>query len=191
MAESIGVLKELMDEGKIRHAGLCEVSAQQIEQANEICPISAVQSELSLWSRDAELEVLPMCEAHDIAFVAFSPLGRGFLTGKVDRNFMSNADETNDFRKRLPRFNDENIDNNLALVKELEKISNEMSVPVSQISLAWVLAKSKNIHIIPGSKTNKYLQTNFSSQNINLDQSLVSDLNEIFSSEAISGSRYP
>lgn len=191
LSESIGTLKDLVKEGKIKHIGLCEISEDQIKAAHKIHPIRAVQSELSLWSREVEESVLPKCLELGIAFVAFSPLGRGFLSGNIDKNFMNSANAELDFRKRLPRFSDENIDKNIILVKKLEKISKEISIPVSQIALHWVLSRAPNIHIIPGTKTSKYLQNNFDSQYLNLGSHVLSALDEIFSSNEIHGSRYP
>lgn len=191
LEESLGTLKDLVKEGKIKNIGLCEVSGEQLDAAHKIHPIASVQSELSLWSRDSEDSVIPKSVELDVAFVAFSPLGRGFLSGNIDKKFMDDASDDLDFRKRLPRFSDENIAKNIDLVKNLENISQDISVPVSQIALNWVLAKSPNIHIIPGTKTSKHLKTNFDSQFVALDSSLLADLDTIFSSDAVHGSRYP
>lgn len=189
--ESMGTLKELVEEGKVKHVGLCEASADQIRVAHRILPITAVQSELSLWSRDAEESVIPTCIELDIAFVAFSPLGRGFLSGNIDKDFMNSAHDELDFRKRLPRFNDENLERNLQLVKKLENIARDLGAPVSQVSLSWALHKAPNIHIIPGTKTTKHLKNNFDAQFLRLDSRVMRELDSIFSSNAIYGSRYP
>jgi aryl-alcohol dehydrogenase-like predicted oxidoreductase len=191
LAESIGTLKELVQEGKIKNIGLCEVSTKQIEAAHSIHPLAAIQSELSLWSRDAEQSVLAKCLALDIAFVAFSPLGRGFLGGKIDKNFMGNASAKLDFRTQLPRFSAENIDKNFDLIKKVELIANTLDIPSSQLALAWVLNKANNIHIIPGTKTSKHLKSNFDSKNLRIDSDVINQLDRIFSPEAVSGSRYP
>lgn len=189
--ESIGALKALVDEGKIKNIGLCEVSEEQLATAHSIHPIAAVQSELSLWSRDSELGVLPLCVELGVAFVAFSPLGRGFLSGSIDKNFMADASEDLDFRKRLPRFSEDNIESNMRLVEKLKAVAEKIQAPVSQVALAWVLAKSPNVHIIPGSKTPKYLKSNFDSGLLSLDAKVMDELNTIFSPDAVVGSRYP
>ncbi|MCY4045090.1 MAG: aldo/keto reductase [Cellvibrionales bacterium] len=189
--ETVSAMKELVDEGKIKAIGLSEVSSEQIRAASSVHTISAVQSELSLWSREAEESVLPCCEELDIAFVAFSPLGRGFLSGAIDQSFLNATSEDVDFRKRIPRFSDENIENNLAVLNKLEAISERNGLTLSEVSLAWVLAKSKNIHIIPGSKTPKYLPTNFNSQNIELSQADINEIESLFTPDAIQGTRYP
>ncbi|NTS75305.1 aldo/keto reductase [Catenovulum sp. SM1970] len=191
ISETMGALQELVREGKIKNIGLCEVSSEQIKAAHNIHPIAAVQSELSLWSREVEENVLPTCSALDIALVAFSPLGRGFLGGNIDKNFMNSVSEDLDFRKRLPRFNDENIEKNMLLVKKLEGLAQEISTPVSQLALHWVLSRASNVHIIPGSKTSKYLQSNFDAQNLDIPSSVLSTLDEIFSPDEVFGSRYP
>lgn len=189
--ESIGAMKELVEEGKIRSIGLCEVSAEQLEIANSVHPVAAVQSELSLWSRDAEDTVIPKCVELDIAFVAFSPLGRGFLSGKIDRNFMKNASEHLDFRKKMPRFSEENIDINSSLVSKLESIAAELEVTPSLLALYWALSRSPNIHIIPGTKTTRYLANNFNAQHCDIGSEVITRLDSIFNLDAVSGSRYP
>lgn len=189
--ETIDVVAQLKKEGKIKNIGLCEVSEEQLRIANSIEPIAAVQSELSLWSRDAEDSVLPACVELGIAFVAFSPLGRGFLSGNIDREFMNDAHNELDFRKRLPRFSDDNIDKNLELVKRLENTADQYHISTSQLALAWVLNRSPNIHIIPGSKTSRYLTKNFDSQSVSIGSEVFQTLDDIFSPEAVHGSRYP
>ncbi|HTF97383.1 MAG TPA: aldo/keto reductase [Cellvibrio sp.] len=189
--ETLGVLADLVAEGKIRNIGLCEVSAEQLQAAHNIHPIAALQSELSLWTRDAEGKILPLCEELGIAFVAFSPLGRGFLTGGIDKSFMDSASNELDFRKKIPRFSAENIGANLDLVKRVETIAQSLDLTTSKLALAWVLARSPNVHIIPGSKTRKYLAANFNAQHAHLEQSVLQELDKIFSPEAVMGSRYP
>lgn len=189
--ESMETLKDLVREGKVKHVGLCEASDEQIRSSHRILPIAAVQSELSLWSRDAEEKVIPACSELNIAFVAFSPLGRGFLSGNIDKTFMDNAHDELDFRKRLPRFNSENLERNLELVRRLECIAKDHDIPVSKLSLSWVLHKSPNIHIIPGTKTTKHLKANFDSQLVQLSDRVMQELDGIFGSDAVYGSRYP
>lgn len=191
LEESIGTLKALVKEGKIKNIGLCEVSEDQLAKAHQIHPVAAVQSELSLWSRDSEQGVLPLCVELGVAFVAFSPLGRGFLSGSIDKSFMAGVSDDLDFRKRLPRFSEDNIDSNMRLVEKLKGVAERLQAPVSQVALAWVLAKAPNVHIIPGSKTPKYLQNNFDSRLLSLEPSVVEELNTIFSPDAVVGSRYP
>lgn len=149
LEESIGTLKALVKEGKVKNIGLCEVSEDQLAKAHQIHPVAAVQSELSLWSRDSEQGVLPLCVELGVAFVAFSPLGRGFLSGSIDKSFMAGVSDDLDFRKRLPRFSEDNIDSNMQLVEKLKGVAERLQAPVSQVALAWVLAKAPNVHIIP------------------------------------------
>lgn len=189
--ETLGALTDLIAEGKIRNIGLCEVSAEQLQAAHNIHPIAALQSELSLWTRDPESKILPLCEELGVAFVAFSPLGRGFLTGGIDKNFMDNASNDLDFRKKIPRFSAENIDANFELVQRLEAIAKSLDSSASKVALAWVLQRSPNVHIIPGSKTRKYLAANFNAQFAPLEQSVLRELDALFSPDAVSGSRYP
>lgn len=148
LEESIGTLKALVKEGKVKNIGLCEVSEDQLAKAHQIHPVAAVQSELSLWSRDSEQGVLPLCVELGVAFVAFSPLGRGFLSGSIDKSFMAGVSDDLDFRKRLPRFSEDNIDSNMQLVEKLKGVAERLQAPVSQVALAWVLAKAPNVHII-------------------------------------------
>ncbi len=191
LAESIGTMAELVKEGKIGAIGLCEISASQLEQAHAIHPIAAVQSELSLWSRDAEAAVLPTCLALGVAFVAFSPLGRGFLSGAIGRDFMQSASSELDFRTRIPRFSEENLDRNSALVSQLAAVAAELDVSPSQLALQWALARGPHIHIIPGTKTPRYLASNFKAQYNDLGTDVIARLDRIFDPQAVAGSRYP
>lgn len=191
LEESIGTLKELAIEGKISALGLCEVSSDTLIEANKIHKISALQSEYSLWSRDVESKIIPTCELLDVAFVAFSPLGRGFLTGNIDKSFMDTADQALDFRKIIPRFNGENLDKNLLLVEQLKKIANSIGVTASELSLSWLLKKSDIIHVIPGTKRIDYMKSNFNAQNVTISDSIYHQLNELFAPDAVHGQRYP
>jgi aryl-alcohol dehydrogenase-like predicted oxidoreductase len=191
LSDTLGALTELIAEGKIRNIGLCESSAEQLQAAHNIHPIAALQSELSLWTRDPEETILSLCQKLGIAFVAFSPLGRGFLTGGIDRNFMDNAKGDLDFRKKIPRFSAENIDANFELVKRLETIASSLDLSTAKVALAWVLQRSPNIHIIPGSKTRKYLTANFNAQYAQLEPAVLQELDALFSPDAVLGSRYP
>ena len=189
--ESIEALQELLNEGKIKSVGLCETSAETIKKFHAMLPVEAVQSEYSLWTRDIESSVLPTCEELGISVVAFSPLGRGFLAGQIGRDFMSKADSELDFRARLPRFNNDNIDKNLALLKHFQDLCQKIGVTPSQMALAWILNKSKSTFIIPGTKKEQYLLNNFSAEDITLEATVMANLNEMFVASAVHGSRYP
>lgn len=191
LEETIQALKELLDEGKIRAVGLCEVSADTIRKFHSLLPIEAVQSEYSLWTRDLEASVIPACGELGISVIAFSPLGRGFLTGKIDREFMQKADSVLDFRARLPRFNGDNLDKNLKVVSRLEEMAGRLGVAPSQIALAWILNKNKNVFVIPGTKRETYLEQNFRAQDILLAASDMKMLDDVFIQDAVHGSRYP
>lgn len=189
--EVLPTFVELKQEGKIRSIGLCEVDAAVLEVAHEIHPISALQSEYSLWTRDIEQSVLPMCEQLNIPLVAFSPLGRGFLSGSITKEIMLSADVSDDFRKKLPRFNGDNFDKNCLLIEKLDKISQSVNINKSQLALSWLLHQSEIVNIIPGTRNDKYLLENFSAQTIKLDKSLLADLSEIFDPNDVYGTRYP
>ncbi|MET7287995.1 aldo/keto reductase [Streptomyces sp. NPDC005573] len=155
--ETVGALAELVAAGKVRHIGLSEASAETIRRADAVHPITAVQSEYSLWSRDVEAEVLPACRELGIGFVAYSPLGRGFLAGRF-----SSPDEldANDWRRSSPRFAEANIDANQRLAAKVKEIAAEKGVTPAQLALAWVLAQGENIVPIPGTKRRAYLEQN-------------------------------
>ncbi len=191
LEESLTAIKELIDSGKVKAAGLCEVSSETLSEANKILKISAIQSEYSLWSRDIEDEIIPLCKDLDITIVAFSPMGRGFLTGKISKKHMDTAVSDKDFRASLPRFNGENYDKNIKLVNKIIDISSSLNIKASQLSLAWILSKSDNIIVIPGTKQEKYLLENFESLNIKLDNEVIREIESIFTKDSISGDRYP
>jgi aryl-alcohol dehydrogenase-like predicted oxidoreductase len=188
--EVISTFMELIKEGKIRTIGLCEVDAATLEKANKIHPIAALQSEYSLWTREVESSVLPMCEKLGISLVAFSPLGRGFLTGAVTKEMISEG-SNDDLRSRLPRFNGDNFEKNSELLILLNEVAQSLNISKSKLALSWVLAKSENIHLIPGTRRSHYLQENFESQNIVLTAEAQSRLEKIFNAEKIFGARYP
>ncbi|MFT4048426.1 MAG: aldo/keto reductase [Solirubrobacterales bacterium] len=155
--ETVGALAELVDEGKILGIGLSEAGPETIRRAHAVHPITAVQTEYSLWSRDPEIEILPTLRELGIGFVAYSPLGRGFLAGR----FKSRDEiEDGDFRSINPRFNDENFDQNLKLVAKIEELAAEKDATASQLALAWVLAQGEDIVPIPGTKRVEYLEQN-------------------------------
>lgn len=189
--ESIAALNTLRIEGKIGGIGLCEVSAETLDAASKVAPITALQSEYSLWTRDIENEILPKCVKSGIAIVAFSPLGRGFLTGKIDEQAMRNMDPELDLRTRLPRFSGSNIARNQAIVADLECLSKLHGVTPAQLALSWLLHKSSAVHVIPGSKTVRYLKENQNASLVTLDQTTILELDRLFAPAQIAGERYP
>ncbi len=185
--ETVGAMAELVKEGKVRAIGLSEASIETIKKAHKVHPISALQSEYSLWTRDPENGILSLCEELGITFVAYSPVGRGFLTGAIkDTNF-----DKSDSRNFQPRMQGENFDKNLELVKYFEDLSNKKGSTPAQLAIAWVMAKSKNIVPIPGTKRIKYLEENTNSVNVNLSDEEMKNLESIFAIDAIFGDRYP
>ncbi len=169
--ETVGAMAELVRQGKIRHIGLSEAAPETIRRAHAVHPITAVQTEYSMWTRDPEAEVLPTCRELGIGFVAYSPLGRGFLSGR----FKSPDDlDENDFRRHGPRFSGENLDANLELAAKVAEIAKEKGVTPAQLALAWVLAQGEDIVPIPGTKRRKYLEENAAAVDVKLsDEDLV------------------
>src|SRR5204863_752251 len=155
--ETVGAMADLVRQGKVRFLGLSEADAETIRRAHAVHPITAVQSEYSLWTRDPEPEILPTCRELGIGFVPYSPLGRGFLTGKIQK---PEDLAENDFRRTVPRFQGDNFQRNLDLVKRVEEIVREKHCTPAQLALAWVLAQGNDIVPIPGTKRRKYLQEN-------------------------------
>jgi len=186
--ETVGALAELVREGKIRHIGLSEASASTLRRAVKVHPIAALQTEYSLWTRDPEDEILATCRELGIGFVAYSPLGRGFLTGQLKKFDDLTAD---DYRRFSPRFQGENFQKNLDLVKKVEEIVREKRCHPSQLALAWVLAQGDDIVPIPGTKRRKYLDENAAAVDLELTPEDFRRLNEVFPSGAASGMRYP
>lgn len=186
--ETVGAMAELVKEGKIRGIGLSEVSAATLRRANKVYPVTAVQSEYSLWTRDPEDEILPTCIELGVAFVPYSPLGRGFLTGrfKTENDF-----EPTDYRRFSPRFQGENFLKNLALVKKIEEIAAEKNCTSSQLALAWVMAQGDFIFPIPGTKRIKYLEENAGAAAIHLDETELKAIEAVFPKNAAAGLRYP
>lgn len=185
--ETVGAMSQLVKEGKVRGIGLSEVNAETLRKANAVHPISALQTEYSLWSRDPEDEILPVCEELGIAFVAYSPLGRGFLTGQIKK--MEDLAE-NDFRRSSPRFMGDNFNKNLDLVKKIEAIAKEKNCTPSQLALAWVMAQEDFIFPIPGTKRVKYLEENSKAVDIILSTKELEQIEGIFPKNAASGLRY-
>jgi aryl-alcohol dehydrogenase-like predicted oxidoreductase len=186
--ETVGALAQLVQEGKIRHIGLSEASPQTLRRAVKVHPITALQTEYSLWSREPEDELLATCRELGIGFVAYSPLGRGFLTGQFTR-FEDFPED--DYRRFSPRFQGENFQKNLDLVHGIEKIALEKGCKPSQLALAWVLAQDKNIVPIPGTKRRKYLEENVAAIDLKLNAGDLQRIDEIFPTGAATGLRYP
>jgi len=186
--ETVGAMAELVREGKIRHIGLSEASPQTLRRAVKVHPITALQTEYSLWSRDPEGELLATCRELGIGFVAYSPLGRGFLTGQF-KHFDDFSQD--DYRRNSPRFQGENFQKNLDLVHGIEEIAKEKSCKPSQLALAWVLAQDKNIVPIPGTKRRKYLEENIAALDVKLTEDDRRRIDEIFPTGAAAGLRYP
>jgi aryl-alcohol dehydrogenase-like predicted oxidoreductase len=173
--ESMGAFAELQDAGKIRHIGLSEVDVPTLERAMAVRPITALQSELSLWTREPLRDVLPWCEAHGVAFVPFSPLGRGFLTGRV-RSAEFSAD---DFRSRNPRFQREALEANLALADRVTAIAERLGATGGQVALAWTLAQGEHVVPIPGTKRVEYLEENCAAADLDLAPDVLAELDEL------------
>ena len=187
--ETVGALARLIEEGKIRHIGLSEASAETLRRASSVHKITALQSEYSLWTRDVEdNDVLAACRELGIGFVAYSPLGRGFLSGEI-KKFEDLAED--DYRRQSPRFQGENFDKNIALVRKIEEIAEEKGVTTSQLALAWVLAQGQDIVPIPGTKRRKYLEQNAAAADIILSQEELAAIEDVFPKDAASGLRYP
>ncbi|WP_042858667.1 aldo/keto reductase [Dickeya sp. NCPPB 3274] len=185
--DSVGALADLVKAGKIRYIGLSEASAATLERAHRVHPITALQSEYSLWTRDVEAEILPVCRRLGIGFVPYSPLGRGFLTGAIKRRDDLAAD---DFRRANPRFSDENLAKNLQLVDKITQLAQEKAVTPSQLALAWVLAQGEHIVPIPGTKRRRYLEENVGALSVSLTPRELDDINAIFPPEIAAGARY-
>jgi aryl-alcohol dehydrogenase-like predicted oxidoreductase len=186
--ETVGALAELVREGKIKFIGLSEASAETIRRAHKVHAIAALQTEYSLWTRDPEDEILPTTRELGIAFVAYSPLGRGFLTGQIKR-FEDFAPD--DYRRFSPRFQGENFQKNLDLVARIESIAKEKNCTSGQLALAWLLARGEDIVPIPGTKRRKYLEENQGALSVNLSPSDLGRIEEIAAHGAASGQRYP
>lgn len=185
--EVVGVLAELLKAGKIRAIGLSEVSCDTLRRAQTVAPISALQSEYSLWSREPESEMLDLCRELGTTFVAYSPLGRSFLTGAL--NVTQLAD--NDFRKNNPRFVGHALETNTALVNALTEFSLQRGLSNSQVALAWILNKHHHVIPIPGTRRISYLESNAGSTEIVLSESEIQTLDTLFTPQAIEGNRYP
>jgi aryl-alcohol dehydrogenase-like predicted oxidoreductase len=185
--ETVGAMAELTAEGKVRYLGLSEASPQTIRRAHATHPITALQSEYSLWTRDPEPEILPTVRELGIGFVAYSPLGRGFLSGKYKQPEDLPED---DFRRHHPRFQGENFEQNLTLVESIEEIAREKEVTAGQLALAWVLAQGRDIMPIPGTKRRSYLEENIAAGEIELSDEDLARIEEAMPLGATAGERY-
>ncbi|QKG52232.1 aldo/keto reductase [Hymenobacter sp. BRD67] len=186
--ETVGAMSRLVEEGKVRFLGLSEAGADTIRRAHATHPISALQTEYSLWSRDVEQEILPTLRELHIGLVPYSPLGRGFLTGEIQR-FEDFAPD--DYRRHSPRFQGENFAKNLRLVSHLRELAQQKGVTASQLALAWVLAQGDDLAPIPGTKRVKHLEENVGALTVTLSPDELRHLDELLPPGAAAGTRYP
>ena len=186
--ETVGAMAGLVQEGKVRHLGLSEAAPDTIRRAHAVHPITALQTEYSLWTRDPEAELLPTVRELGIGFVAYSPLGRGFLCGRI--RSADDLDER-DFRRRGPRFQEDNLQQNLELVREVEEVAAEKGATPSQVALAWVLARGEDIVPIPGTKRRSFLEENAAAAATELSPEDVERLDHAFPLGIAAGDRYP
>ena len=185
--EVVGVLADLVREGKIGHIGLCEVSAETLRRAHAVHPVAAVQTEYSLWTREVEAEILPACRELGVGFVPYSPLGRGFLTGTFDSGTRF---QDGDFRANLPRFNGENLQTNQAIVEVVKQMAAEKGCSPAQLALAWLLAQEDWIVPIPGTKRLRYLEENIAAVDIVLSPDEQQALTVAVGKSPVAGERY-
>jgi len=186
--DTVGAMGELVRAGKVRHLGLSEVSPSTLERAHRVHPITALQSEYSLWTRDPEAGALAACRKLGVAFVAYSPLGRGFLTGafqKIDDL------EASDYRRLTPRFQGESFARNLELVAKVKTVASRLRCTASQVALAWVISRGEDVVPIPGTKRRKYLESNVAAVDVVLPPDALAELDAAFPPGAASGTRYP
>jgi aryl-alcohol dehydrogenase-like predicted oxidoreductase len=187
--ETVGAMAELVEQGKVRHLGLSEASPDTIRRAHAVHPISALQTEYSLWTRDVEAEVLPTVRELGIGFVAYSPLGRGFLSGRY--RSVEDFAESDSRRMRFPRFERENLERNLEIVDRLEAMAREKGVEAGQLALAWVMHRGDDVVPIPGTKRVKYLEENVAAIEVTLTAADMRRIEEIAPNRAAAGTRYP
>lgn len=185
--ETVGAMAQLVDEGKVRYLGLSEASPETIRKAHRVHPISALQTEYSLWSRDVEDEILPTCRALGIGFVPYSPLGRGFLSGQI-KNFEDL--EKDDYRRFSPRFQGDNFGKNISLVERIEEMAKAKNCTPSQLALAWLLALGQDIVPIPGTKRRKYLEENLGSVDVHLTDGDLQQIAKLAPVGIAAGMRY-
>jgi aryl-alcohol dehydrogenase-like predicted oxidoreductase len=186
--ETVGAMAELVRAGKVRHLGMSEAAPATIRRAHRVHPITALQTEYSLWSRDPEDEILPTVRELGIGFVAYSPIGRGFLSGR----WKSIDDlDPDDWRRNNPRFQGENFQRNLDVVKKIEEIAREKGVTPAQLAIAWVMSRSDDIVPIPGSKSRKHLEENVAAADIELTRDEIARIDEVAPKGVAAGDRYP
>lgn len=185
--ETIGAMSDLVKQGKVRYIGISESSASTIRKAHAVHPLAAVQTEYSLWTRHVEKEVLPTLRKLGIGFVAYSPLGRGFLTGKLNRSVI---EQEGDFRNYLPRMQGENYDHNFELVRKIEMMAERKGITGAQLVLGWVLSKGEDIIPIPGTRQIKYLVENIEAVDIPLSANEVNEIESSFPPDEVKGERY-
>lgn len=186
--ETVGEMTKLVEEGKVRYLGLSEASAETLRRASKVHKIAALQTEYSLWSRDAEDEILATCRELGIGFVAYSPLGRGMLSGEI-KKFEDLSED--DYRRHNPRYMGENFQKNLDLVEKIGDIAKEKGVTTSQLALAWVLAQGQDVVPIPGTKRRTYLEQNAAATEIILSQEELAAIEDVFPKDSAAGLRYP
>ncbi|HUO43255.1 MAG TPA: aldo/keto reductase [Methylomirabilota bacterium] len=186
--ETIGAMAQLVKEGKVKHIGLSEASPQTIRRAHKVHPITAVQTEYSLWTRDPEREVLATCRELGIGFVAYSPLGRGFLTGQIKS--LNDLHET-DWRRGAPRFQGQNLQKNLEIIRHVETLAKQKGCSPAQLALAWVLGKGEDIIPIVGTKRRKYLEENIGAVQLALSPEEIREIDEAIPPGSAAGDRYP
>jgi aryl-alcohol dehydrogenase-like predicted oxidoreductase len=186
--ETVGAMAELVAAGKVRYLGMSEAAPATLRRAAAVHPIAALQTEYSLWSRDPEDAVLPTCRELGIGFVAYSPLGRGFLTGQFKK-----AEDLpeGDYRKNAPRFSGANFQKNLELVKQIEQMARRKQVTAGQLALAWVMAQGEDLVPIPGTKRQKYLEENLAAVNVRLSAADLEEINAVLPHGQTAGDRYP
>jgi aryl-alcohol dehydrogenase-like predicted oxidoreductase len=185
--ETIGAMARLIEQGKVRWIGVCEAGPETLRRAHRAYPVSVLQTEYSLWFREVERDILPVCRELDIGYVAYAPLGRGLLTGRI-----KTVDDlpVNDRRRRHPRFEPENLARNVKLVEELEAMARGQGVTAAQLALAWLLAQGDDIVPIPGTNSVKNLELNAAAADIRLSPEKLARLGEIFAIGAVAGKRY-
>lgn len=186
--ETIGAMAELVKEGKVRYLGLSEAGPETLRRAHAVHPITALQTEYSLWTRDPEGGILDTCRELGVGFVAYSPLGRGFLTGQIKR-FEDFASD--DYRRHSPRFQGDNFAKNLEIVRRLEEVAAKKGCTASQLALAWVLSQGEDIVPIPGTKRIRYLDENLAAVTLALSKSEQEAIRAVFPPDAAAGTRYP
>lgn len=184
--ETVGAMSELVKEGKVRYLGLSECSSESLRRAYAVYPVSAVESEYSLLTRDVEKEILPITKELEITLVPFCPLGRGLVTNTIQINAL----EKNDFRRQLPRYTGEHWENNQKLIAEFAEIANGKNISPAQLALAWILAQSENIIPIPGMKRIKYLEENIGAVDVDLSENDIVDIANLFKKYPNIGERY-